>query len=219
MKKENKMPTVFEKRGALIAQKVVENLKSRKFDAYFVENAKDAVEKAISLIPKGSVVSWGGSMTLVEIGMQERIYKEGFTVIDRDKAKDPQERAELSRKALLSDVYLTSTNAISQDGVLINTDGFGNRVAAMTFGPKSVIVIAGINKICKTLEEAYLRVKNHASPLNAARLSLTKTACASTGFCQDCKSDESVCSFTVQTRMSKVPGRMKVIIVGENLGY
>ncbi|MDR0822931.1 MAG: lactate utilization protein [Endomicrobium sp.] len=213
------MATVFSKRGALIAPTLVANLKARKFDAYYAADAAEAVEKALSLIPKGSIVAWGGSTTLDQIGIKDRVSKEGFTVIDRDKAKDPQERVELSRKGLLSDVYLTSSNAITEDGILVNIDGFGNRVAAMTFGPKNVIIIAGINKITKTVEEAYLRIRNYAAPLNVARIGLTKTACANTGFCGDCKSDECVCSFIVHTRMSKVAGRTKIIIVGENLGY
>ncbi|MDR3244183.1 MAG: lactate utilization protein [Elusimicrobiota bacterium] len=209
---------VLVKKGEAASKKLIENLKSRKFDAFYASNAKEALEKAMSLIPKGSVVAWGGSTTLDQIGIKERLYKDGISVIDRDKAATPQERVELSRKGLLSDIYLASVNAISEEGILINIDGFGNRVAAITFGPKEVILIVSANKICKTTEEALLRARNHASPLNALRLS-TNTPCVQTGFCENCKSDASICSYIVYTRMCKVPGRIKIIIVGEDLGY
>lgn len=123
------------------------------------------------------------------------------------------------RRALTCDTFLTSVNGLSEDGVLVNVDGMGNRVAAMLFGPKSVVVVAGMNKVCRTEAEAETRARTYAGPLNAARFSLAKTPCGSTGVCGDCKSDECICSYTVKVRMSKVPGRIKVILVGEPLGF
>ena len=121
------------------------------------------------------------------------------------------------RQAFLCDTYLTSVNAISEDGEFVNIDGMGNRVAAITFGPKSVIAIIGMNKVCKTLEDAYIRARSYASPMNTVRLNLS-TPCAATGSCINCKSDECACSYIVTTRMCRIPGRIKVILVGEPLG-
>jgi hypothetical protein len=142
-----------------------------------------------------------------------------YTVIDRDQAENIEERFDLMRKALLCDVFLTSVNAISEDGILVNVDGVGNRTAAVTFGPKSVIAVVGMNKVCKTVDGAEARARTYAAPLNAARLLLEKTPCAATGSCGDCKSDECMCATIIKTRMCKIPGRITVILVGEPLGY
>lgn len=209
----------FSKRSALLAPKLIKALESRKFEAYYCKNAQEAADKALSLIPAGSTVSWGGSVTLRQIGLLDHVNSGGYGVIDRDRANSPEERIELMRKALLSDVYLTSVNAVSEDGILVNVDNLGNRVAALTFGPKSVIVVAGMNKVCKTADDAEVRARTYAAPVNAARLSLKETPCAVTGSCADCKTDECICSTVVKTRMCKIAGRIKVILVGEPLGY
>ncbi|MDR1452123.1 MAG: lactate utilization protein [Helicobacteraceae bacterium] len=209
----------FSKRCTLLAPKLIKALESRKFQAYYCVNAKEAAEKALSLIPSGSTVSWGGSITLKEIGLIDLVYQKGYTVFDRDQAKNIDERFDLMRKALLSDVYLTSINSISEDGILINIDSVGNRTAAITFGPKSVIAIVGMNKVCKTADDAEVRARNYTAPLNAVRLLLEKTPCTSNGSCADCKTDECICSTIVKTRMCKIAGRIKVILVGEYLGY
>ena len=200
-----------------LAEKLIPKLEMRRFEAYYCETAKEASDKVISLIDKNDTVSWGGSKTLAETGIIDRV-REGFSVIDRDTAKTPEERGELMRKALLSDTFLTSTNAISSDGILVNIDGMGNRVAAMCFGPGNVIVVAGMNKLCDTVEEAEKRVHDVAAPRNAERFGLTKTGC-SKGKCSDCLSEECMCSYIVKTRQSKVPGRIKIILVGESLGF
>lgn len=209
----------FAKRSALLAPKLMKALESRKFQAYYCADAAQAVEKAISLIPPGSTVSWGGSVTLRETGLIGRVYQEGYPVIDRDRAENAEERFELMRKALLCDVYLTGVNAVSEDGILVNVDNVGNRTAAITFGPKSVIAVVGMNKVCRTAEDAEIRARTYAAPINAARLSLEKTPCAATGSCADCRTDECICSTIVKTRMCKIAGRIKVILVGEPLGY
>jgi len=149
----------------------------------------------------------------------DRVYQEGYTVIDRDQAKNAEERVALMRKALLCDVYLTSVNAISEDGVLVNVDSVGNRTAAIAFGPRRVIMIAGMNKVCKTVEDAEIRARTYAAPVNAVRLSLKKTPCTLIGACGNCATDECICSVIVKTRICRAAGRITVILVGESLGY
>ena len=184
------------------------------------------MEKAISLIPEKSSLSWGGSVTIHELGLIDRLYETNLTLIDRDKAKTVEERFAMMRQSLLCDIYLTSANAISEYGVFVNIDGVGNRVAAIAFGPKNVIMIIGMNKVCKTIEDARSRARNYAAPTNAHRVSISpllkmpkKTPCAITGICSNCKSDECMCSFIIETRMCKIPGRIKIILVGESLGF
>ncbi|MDR1835366.1 MAG: lactate utilization protein [Fusobacteriaceae bacterium] len=207
----------------LLAPQVVKNLESRNFEAYYCKTKEEALQKALSLIPDGSSVSWGGSVSIGEIGLIEGVYRnKSLKILDRDKAADFAKRMEYMRQALLCDVYLTSTNALTEDGILVNIDANGNRVAAMTFGPKSVIMIVGMNKLTKTFKEALSRARNYAAPVNTLRLcavSPLKTPCAATGTCGDCKSPDSICSFIVETRMCKFKGRIKVVLVGETLGF
>ncbi len=213
-------------RYRLLSTKIITNLQSRKFEAYYCDTAAEAAEKALSLIPESASVSWGGSVTLEEIGLLQQLRQSSFAVIDRDTAKTPEERYNLMRQALLCDTYLTSFNAISEDGVLINVDGVGNRVAAIAFGPRSVIAVVGMNKVCKTAESAIERARTYASPLNAQRCSISPnfkavqgTPCVINGACGNCKTENCICSYVVETRMSKTPGRIKVILVGESLGF
>jgi hypothetical protein len=201
-----------------LGAKVVRALKERFFEAWYFDGPSEALDKILSLIPAGHVVSWGGSLTLGELGVTERVALEGYKVIDRDKATDRQERFELMRQALLCDTFLTGCNAISEDGQLVNIDGFGNRVAAMIFGPRQVIVVAGMNKVAKTLDDALARARNIAAPANTQRFPDNKTPCNETGSCADCKSPDSICSFFVTTRLCKPANRIKVILVGQDLG-
>ncbi|MFV0411917.1 MAG: lactate utilization protein [Oscillospiraceae bacterium] len=207
------------KRNSLLAPGLIKALESRKFKALYCETAGEAANTAFSLIAPGSAVAWGGSVTLREIGLLDKIRQAGYTTIDRDEAETTEQRFELMRQALLSDVYLGSANAISEDGILVNVDSVGNRTAAITFGPKQVILVVGMNKVCKTAEEAEARARHYAAPVNAARLGLHKTPCAATGACANCKADECICSVVVKTRMCKIKGRIVVILVGEPLGY
>jgi L-lactate utilization protein LutB len=215
-------------RNRLLASKVIKNLQSRKFAAYYCDNAIEAVEKALSFIPERSSVSWGGSVTLEEIGLLNRVRQGSYIITDRDKAKTMDERYDLMRQSLLCDTYLTSFNAVSEDGILVNIDSVGNRTAAITFGPKSVIAIVGMNKVCKTAEDAVIRARTYAAPINVYRCSCSsspflhspqKTPCLINGACGDCKTDDCICSYIVQTRMCKTAGRIKVILVGESLGF
>ncbi|MBQ1228790.1 MAG: lactate utilization protein [Firmicutes bacterium] len=201
-----------DKAGPLVA----EALSKRGFDAYYVSTAEEAKAKALELIPKGAVVSWGGSVTVDQIGLKEEVLNK-FSVINRDAAKSPEERMELMRQALTCDTFLMSANAITEDGQLVNIDGNGNRVAALCFGPKEVIVVAGMNKVVGSLEDAWDRARNYAAPVNAQRFELP-TPCGKTGLCADCKNSSTICTHFVVTRMGK-NGRIKVILVGEELGF
>lgn len=204
---------MYDKSGSVVA----ENLKKRRFDAYYCSSREEAAAKAMELIPAADVVSWGGSMTLEDLGIREALVRRGNPVIDRDTASSPDEREELMRKALLCDTFLMSTNALSMDGQLVNIDGNGNRVAAMVYGPKSVIVIAGMNKVAKTVEDAWRRARNVAAPMNSQRFAI-ETPCTKTGQCLDCKSPDSICAYMLVTRISRPARKIKVILVGEDLG-
>ena len=201
-----------------LAEKLIPNLEKRNFEAYYCDNKKEALDKAISLIDKNGTISWGGSKTLKDLNLIEVLKENDYKLIDRDSASTPEERDELMKQGLTAKTFLTSSNAITEDGILVNIDGNGNRVAAMCYGPDSVIVIAGMNKLCKTVEDAEDRVHNVAAVQNAERFGLTKTGC-SKGKCADCLSDVCMCSYVVKTRRSKVKGRIKIILVGEELGF
>lgn len=200
------------------ANEIIANLKKRHFDAYYFDTKEEAADFAISLIGKDDTVGWGGSVTMSELSLLDKLKEKGIATVNRDIAKNPDERFDLMRKALLSDVFLMSSNAVSKDGILVNIDGFGNRVAALCFGPKSVIVSVGMNKVCDTLEDAVWRARNVAAVKNAKRFGLTKTGCVS-GKCLNCLSDECICSHVVITRKSNRKGRIKVILIGEELGF
>ena len=201
-----------------LAEKLIPNLEKRNFGAYYCDNREQAIGKAISLIDKNGTISWGGSKTLKDLNLIEVLKENDYKLIDRDSASTPEERNELMKQGLTANTFLTSSNAITEDGILVNIDGNGNRVAAMCYGPDSVIVIAGMNKLCETVEAAVDRVHNVAAVKNAERFGLTKTGC-SKGKCVNCLSDECMCSYIVKTRRSKVKGRIKIILVGEELGF
>jgi len=212
------MDTAITLRNKKLGAKVVQALKNRFFEAWYFDDTAEALEKIVSLIPKEHTVSWGGSFTLNEIGIKERLEQEGYTLLDRDKAPNPQARAEIMRQALLCDTFLTGCNAVSEDGQLVNIDGYGNRVAAMIFGPHQVIIAAGINKIAQTLDDATVRARSIAAPRNTQRFPDLKTPCNETGCCADCKSPDSICNFFVTIRHCKPAGRIKVILIGQDLG-
>lgn len=213
MDRTSMMYKMYDKKGP----KVAENFNKRGFEAYYCPTKDEALQKAISLIPENHVVSWGGSVSINDIGLRPYVL-EHRQVIDRDTAKTPEERKELLRKALLCDTFIMGTNAATEDGQLYNIDGTGNRVAALIFGPKQVVVIVGMNKVEPTLEAAITRARSVASPMNMQRFS-KKTPCAVTGMCADCLSPDSICNQMVRTRRCAPAGRIKVILVGENLGF
>ena len=205
-------------RNAACGATVVKNLQRRGFDAYYCADKEAALAKALELIPETDVVAWGGSVTLAEVGLLDAVKKRN-PVIDRDTAKNAEEKTELMRKALLCDTFIMSSNAITSDGQLINIDGNGNRVAALIFGPKQVVVIAGMNKIAGSFEAAMDRARNIAAHINAQRFAGLATPCAKTGLCADCQSPDSICAQFVVTRRCRTKGRIKVILVGESLGF
>lgn len=205
-------------RNRKAGEKLCEKLQSRGFAAYYCANGEEALQKALELIPAGSVVSWGGCHSAEEIGLLEAVRLGQYQVLDRNTAKTPEERVAIMKQALTCDVFLTGTNAITEDGELVNVDGNGNRVAAMTYGPDSVIVIAGMNKLTKTVMDAANRARTVAAPINAQRFDL-QTPCKVDGMCHDCNVPDSICTYVVRTRRCKPAGRIKVILVGEELGY
>lgn len=201
------------------AKTIIENLKKRQMEGYYCPTSADAVQKAMELVAKDSTVSFGGSMTLSESGIMDALRaREDITLYDRSKANSPEDVQKIYRDAFSCDSYFMSTNAITLDGELVNIDGNGNRVAALIFGPSSVIIVCGMNKTALNTEEAITRVRNIAAPPNCNRLD-RKTPCSVTGKCGDCLSPDCICNHTVITRRSGTPGRIKVLLVGETLGY
>ncbi|MDR2526695.1 MAG: lactate utilization protein [Rickettsiales bacterium] len=211
------MNKAVSERNRKIGNVAREALEARNFSPYYVNTKEEARNLSLSLIPEKHVVSWGGSMSIDEIGLLDEVKKK-YKVIDRDVAKTIEERKQLMRQALLCDTYLCGSNAISESGEIVNVDGNGNRVSAMLYGPNSVIIVAGVNKIVKTLDDAISRARNIAAPTNAQRFDI-KTPCIKTGTCFNCNSDDCICCDIVIMRRCKEKNRIKVIIVGENLGF
>lgn len=197
---------------------IVKNLKKRGMEAYYYPTAKEGLDKALELIPEGASVGWGGSLTIDQIGIKDILKKGNYQVVDRDQGKTPEERVELMKKALLCHTFLTSTNAITMDGELVNIDGNGNRLAAICFGPDQVIIMVGINKAAGDLSSAVSRVRVDACVPNAERFQI-QTPCALTGTCTECLTGSTICSQILVTRYSKTPGRIQVIVIGEALGF
>ena len=200
------------------AKTIIKNLKKRNMIGYYCETGKEALDLVKSILPKGSLVTNGGSETLVETGIMDLIRSGEYEYIDRKSAKTPEESRALYGRIVTADYYLMSTNAITKDGELINVDGVGNRVACLINGPEHVLIITGMNKVVTTLEDGIRRVRNIAAPPNSIRVG-SKTPCSVTGFCSDCQSDDCICSQTVITRRSMKPGRITVILVGEEYGF
>lgn len=201
-----------------VGPKVAEALNKRFFEAYYCSDRESGLQKVLELIPQNHVVSWGGTSTVDELGIKDALRQRGQAVIDRDTAKDAQERKEMLKKALTCDTFLMSSNAISSDGELVNIDGTGNRVAALCFGPDQVVVVAGMNKVAGDLDDAMGRARQVAAPINAQRFQL-KTPCSVNGLCGNCKGADCICAQIVTTRVCKPAGRIKVVLIGEDLGF
>lgn len=204
-------------RNEKLGAKVVKAMESRHFEAYYCGTKEEALKKALELIPEGSVVAWGGSVTMNEIGLSEALHSGKYQLIDRD-AAPPEERRKLMRQGLLADYFISGANAVSEDGEIVNIDGMGNRVGAIVYGPDHVVIIAGMNKVAKTLEDAVKRARTIAAPINKQRFGGT-TPCAKTGSCGDCKAEDCICCQMLVTRVCRPAGRIKVILVGEDLGF
>lgn len=203
----------------LIAEKIIEKMEKRNFEASYVQTKEEALEKVKAFLKKGASVTWGGSESLAEIGFHDFIKDNpDYIVLDRMKAKANGTMKEFFKEAYVADYFLMSSNAITMDGELVNIDGNANRVSLLCYGPENVIIVAGMNKIADNVEDAVKRIKREACPANTIRLGC-KTPCAMTGICGDCLSPDCICVQTVITRFSKIPGRIKVILVGEELGF
>lgn len=200
------------------ANTIIKNLEKRHMEGYYCATKEEAVAKALELMPAGSSIGWGGSMTLSETGLMEALKEKDYRLIDRMAGKTPKETKKLYSEICMADCYLMSTNAITLDGELVNIDGRGNRVAFLCFGPDSVIILAGMNKVVPDVKAGIDRVRNMAAPPNTVRLN-RNTPCSETGKCADCLSPDCICGQTVITRLSMVPGRIKVVLIGEELGY
>ena len=212
------MNPIIQKRYDKAGPRVAAALSRRNMEAFYCPTAIEGVQKVLELIAPEDVVSWGGAMTADEMNLKELLRRRGQPVIDRDTAATPAERQELMRKALTCDTFLMSSNAISEDGQLVNIDGNSNRVACLSFGPKHVIVLVGMNKIVKDVDEGLKRVRTMACPPNAARLH-TGTPCETVGICGMCHESGCMCCNTVITRHSRHAGRIKVILIAEDLGF
>ena len=203
------------RRNELLAKKVIKGLESRNMSGYYATTKKDALAQALALIPEGSSVSMGGAMSAHEIGLVEALKDGNYNFIDRDEYTD-------KRAAMLAaydaDVFLSSANAITDDGIMVNIDGNANRVSAIAQGPKKVIFIVGMNKVCPDLDSAMKRARNVAAPINAQRFGLS-TPCSKTGACMDCMSPDTICCQFLITRFSRHKDRIHVILVNRNLGF
>ncbi len=202
-------------RNDLLAKTVIKGLESRNMSGYYVHTKEEALAKALELIPKGSSITMGGCTSAREIGLVDALQSEDYKFIDRDKYED-------KRAAMLAaydaDIFLTSANAMTSDGIMVNIDGNSNRVSAICQGPKKVIVIVGMNKICDDVDGAMKRARNIAAPVNAQRFGLN-TPCSKTGTCMNCKSPDTICCQFLITRFSRHKDRIHVILVNDNLGF
>ena len=205
----------FTKRYALLAQKVIKGLESRQMTGYYAADKEEALKIALSLIPEGSTVTMGGAMSAHEIGLPRALEEGDYNFIDRDKMED-------KRAAMLAaydaDYFLASANAMTEDGIIVNIDGNANRVSAIAQGPRHVLFIVGMNKICDDVDGALKPARNVAAPINAQRFGLN-TPCTKTGSCMDCKTPDTICCQFLITRYSKHPGRIHVILVNDCLGF
>ncbi len=209
---------VEEERNERLAKTLIKNLQRRHIEGFYCATGEAAVKKVSELIADGNSVTWGGTMTVRDLGIPDYLRKRGtLEVLDRDLAETPEEKQAMYLRAFSTDIYLTSANAISEDGVIVNIDGNGNRVAAITWGPKKVIFVIGMNKVAQTVEAALSRARGTASPINAARFDI-KPPCQVDGVCHNCNSPESICNYIHFLRNSP-KGRHVVVLVGENLGY
>ena len=211
---EKAMVDYFNKRGEIL----VKNLQKRHFEAYYCPTKEEALKQVMALLPEGSSVGWGGAISAAQVGVQAAVHGGNYRVIDRDSVSDPAEKNRLMRECFQADYFITGANALSLDGQMVNIDGNGNRVGMIVYGPKHIIVVAGMNKVCATLEDAVKRARTIAAPMNQQRFGLPNP-CTCTGVCGDCLSETSICNQILITRNCKPAGRIKFVLVGEELGF
>ncbi|MBQ2513278.1 MAG: lactate utilization protein [Clostridia bacterium] len=203
------------RRNELLAAKVIGALESRNMSGYYAKDREEALKIALDLIPEGSTVTMGGGMSVHEIGLPAALKAGRYDFIDRDAVPD---RDAALRAAYSADFFLASVNAMTSDGVLVNIDGNANRVSAIAFGPRKVIFIVGMNKVCDDVDSAMKRARNVAAPSNAQRFDIN-TPCRRTGSCMNCKSPDTICCQFLITRFSRHKGRIHVILVNDQLGF
>lgn len=211
--------THLESARELQAKSIISAIEKRNMTAYYCESKEDCLRKVLEILPEGCTIAWGGSESIKEAGITEAVKESGkYTVYDRAKYLSPRQVKEFNKLAFTSDYYFMSSNAITLDGMLMNIDGNGNRVANLIFGPEHVIVVVGMNKVVPTIEDAYDRIRNIASPPNTIRLK-KNTPCSKLGKCGDCYSDDCICNQIVITRRSREKERIIVLLVNDNLGF
>lgn len=206
------------KRNQMLSELVIKNLGSRNMEGYYAETKEEALNKALELLPEGASIAWGGSVSIQEIGLKDAVCQGNYKVYNREDAKTPEEKRAVELATYDCDYFLTSANALSEDGVIVNIDGNANRVSAIAYGPRNVLMIVGMNKIVKDIDAAVSRARNEAAPVNAQRFGLD-TPCSKTGACFDCKMPDTICCQFLVTRYSKHKGRIKIILVNEDLGF
>lgn len=211
--------TPKETRAARLAPAIIARLEARHYNAYYAATAAEARDLVLQLMPDGSSVTWGGSMTMQACGLVEALHDAGqYDVWDRAQLPPDQDKHDFYVRAFAADYYIASANAMTEDGLIVNIDGNGNRVAAITYGPRNVILLVGINKVCGTLDAAIDRARRTAAPINAARFDIA-TPCQRDGKCHDCHSTQSICNYISVMRHSFPEHRHTVILIGEELGY
>ena len=203
------------KRNELLASKVIKGLESRNMTGYYAATKDEARELALSIIGKGSSVTMGGAMSAHEIGLVEALKKGEYDFIDRDAMEDKRAAMLMAYDA---DVFLSSANAITEDGVIVNIDGNSNRVSAIAQGPRKVLFIVGMNKVCDDVDGALKRARNVAAPINAQRFNIS-TPCTKTGSCMNCKSPDTICCQFLITRFSRHKDSIHVILLNDNLWF
>ncbi|MCR4683278.1 MAG: lactate utilization protein [Clostridiales bacterium] len=205
-------------RNEMKAGQIIKKLAARNMTGYYASNREEALKIALSLIPEGSTVAQGGSMTVSEIGLRQALKDGNYDYLDREAARTPEDKKRIEERAFTADVFIGSVNAISEDGILVNIDGNSNRVSAYAYGPKKLVLVAGMNKVAADFDAALKRARNEAATINAQRFGLS-TPCSKTGTCMNCLSPDTICCQFLITRFSKHKGRIHVILVNDNLGF
>lgn len=205
-------------RNEKLAVKIIKDLESRNMTGYYAKDKDEALKKALEIIPKGASVTNGGAMSAQEIGLLSALDCPDYNYINRENAKTPEEKKAAALAAYDCDFFISGTNAITEDGVLVNIDGNSNRVSAIAFGPRKVLFIVGMNKVASDVDAAVKRARSEAAPINAQRFGLS-TPCSVTGACADCKSPDTICCQFLITRFSKHDDRIHVILVNDVLGF
>ncbi|MBO4937897.1 MAG: lactate utilization protein [Oscillospiraceae bacterium] len=203
----------YEKRAGIL----IRNLENRHFEACYCANKEEALRRILEMIPDGSSIGWGGTLTCQQLGLMEALHAGNYNCMDRDRCETPEAREKLQREMFFADWFITGANALSLDGQMVNIDGTGNRVAPIVYGPRNVLVVAGMNKVSDSLEDALSRARTIAAPMNKQRFP-NQTPCEVTGTCGDCKTEGCICNQILVTRHCRPAGRIKFILIGEDLG-